>query len=94
MILAVQSQVIVFLLPGIVVCESNITAGNCDFDSDFCLYDNKVFKLKDRTWSGYTYIRWERNKYHISNIQNTATLRDYEHKPTRDHTTGAGKLKA
>lgn len=87
MILTVSSQSMISLLVDTLGSKSNITAGNCNFDSGYCLYNVSRYKTIDRTW-GYSTIKWERYHYDINNIQNMFGLRFYQHSPTSDHTTG------
>ena len=80
------SEVCVIMIVDKVSGESNVTKANCDFDTDFCGYDNPKF-----TFGNFfkTDFQWSRHKGDI--IAGTGILLSGS-RPLGDHISGNGEL--
>ena len=70
---------------GVVCGESNVTTANCNFDSDFCGYENPKF-----TFGNFfkTNFQWSRHK---GDIKTKTGILLSSSRPLGDHTSGNGE---
>ena len=65
--------------------ESNVTKANCDFDTDFCSYENPEFSFGNFFKTDF---QWSRHK---GDMQTNTGIVLSGSKPLGDHTSGNGE---
>ena len=65
--------------------ESNVTKANCDFDTDFCGYENPKFSFGKFFKTDF---QWSRHK---GDIQTNTGILLFDSRPLGDHTSGNGE---